>query len=295
MKSFLNLTIAVCLGLGIPLCVFLLFDSEASRSLGRGEGYAKKKEYDKAIAEYTNAIELEPEYVCAYIRRGFAYVEKTEYDKAIADCTKAIELNSKCPCAYTERGYAYRMKREYDRAIADYTRAIELKPRYVQAYINRAFAYAEKKEYDKAIVDCIRAIELNPKDTWAYMERGYAYKKKREYDRAIADYSRAIELDPKYASAYSNLAWLLATCPEDGVRDGKKAVEHATKACELSEWKNLGKLDTLAAAKAESGDFKDAVKWQKKALDLGYDGNKEAEKARQRLKLYEEGQPYRDK
>jgi hypothetical protein len=53
-------------------------------------------------------------------------------------------------------------------------------------------------------------------------------------------------------------------------------------------------LGTLAAAKAEAGNFKEAVKWQKKAIELGYDDKEETEKARQRLKLYEEGKPYKN-
>jgi hypothetical protein len=77
------------------------------------------------------------------------------------------------------------------------------------------------------------------------------------------------------------------------LRDGKKAVEHATKACELTGWNEATSLDNLAAAYAECRDFTMAVMWQKKALELGFP-DKEKVKARQRLKLYEAGKPYRD-
>ena len=78
------------------------------------------------------------------------------------------------------------------------------------------------------------------------------------------------------------------------MRDAKKAVEHATRACDLSGWKDASHLSTLAAAYAEFGKFKEAVKRQKQAIDLGIKDREELEKARQRLKLYEEGKPYRD-
>ena len=61
--------------------------------LHRGDAYFEKEEYDKAIAEFSRAIELDPNYAGAYLSRGVAYGRKGEYDKAGADSTKAIELD----------------------------------------------------------------------------------------------------------------------------------------------------------------------------------------------------------
>ena len=85
----------------------------------------------------------------------------------------------------------------------------------------------------------------------------------------------------------------MATCVDAKYRDGKKAVESATTACELSQWKNAYHVDTIAAACAEAGDFEAAVKWQTKANAL-YAAGEEREKAQARLKLYQEKKPYRE-
>jgi tetratricopeptide (TPR) repeat protein len=135
--------------------------------------------------------------------------------------------------------------------------------------------------------------EQFPRYVKALLRRGDAYAATKEYDKAIADYTKAIHVDPKNGHTYQPLAWLLATCPKDGVRDGKKALELGKKSCELSTWKEADKLSTLAAAYAETRSFKEAVEWQRKAIELGYDDKEQKEKANMRMKLYEEGKPYR--
>ena len=106
------------------------------------------------------------------------------------------------------------------------------------------------------------------------------------------DLNQAVQLNPQNAMAYNNLAWLLATGPQAVHRDGKKAVEYATKACELSEWKSSGNVDTLAAACAEAGDFDNAVKWENQALADPDLKGKDRTDAQSRLKLYQAHKPY---
>jgi tetratricopeptide (TPR) repeat protein len=112
---------------------------------------------------------------------------------------------------------------------------------------------------------------------------------------AVRSYEEAIKENPKSAAALNNLAWLLATSWDDDARDGKRAVELATKVCELTEFKRPLYLDTLAAACAEAGQFADAVAWQKKALEHPEGFSKEdVEAMRARLKLYEAGKPFHE-
>jgi tetratricopeptide (TPR) repeat protein len=255
--------------------------------------YRKKGDYEKAIADLTKAIRLDPKYAKTYYKRADAYYKKGDYDKAIADLTEAIRLDPKYAKAYYGRALVYRKKGDYDTAILDCTEALRFTSDYAEAYCCRGLAYGRKGDFDKAIADLTEAIRLKPDYADAYYYLGFVYWRKGDHDKAIGDYTEAIRLDPTDANPHNGLAWLLATCPEERFRDGRRAVQHATRACELMQWKDGGCLDTLSAAYAEAGKFDKAVEFQRKALEMA---TKDADKndLRKRLELYRDGKPYRE-
>ena len=142
-----------------------------------------------------------------------------------------------------------------------------------------------------SIADFTEALRLEPDNAVAYRDRGAVSSQMRDYDRALGDFSRALQLNPRYTEACNDLAWLRATCPDGKFRNGKEAIEHATRACQLSEWKDAAMLDTLAAAYAESGQFDQAVRWIGRALELAPKPFQSA--FRSRSELYQRGKPYR--
>jgi tetratricopeptide (TPR) repeat protein len=284
------------LGVLIGACFASVRQTQAQDSavdyVNQGMKWDKKGEYDQAIAQYDQAIRLDPAYALAYKNRGLAWYEKQQYDRAIADYDQAIRFDPNYALAYNSRGIAWDEKQDYDRAVADYDQAIRLDPNDARPYYNRGTAWQNKGEYDKAIADYDQAIKLAPSAA-AYTNRGFAWSNKKQYDRAVADYDQAIRLDPTVA-AYNSLAWLQATCPDARFRDGQKAFENASQAYQLSGGTMVGAIDTLAAAYAENGDFEQARRWQAKAIELSTN-NKEKEEYRSRLRLYEQGKPYRQK
>ena len=135
----------------------------------------------------------------------------------------------------------------------------------------------------------------------------------RDYPRALAAFDELARSFPDYFDAHFGLAWIRATCRDAQYRDGKFAVASATRACELSNWLDVGALGVLAAAYAEVGDFASAVKWQQKAIALtakrAAPGNPQSRPTtiwltgkitgtgslQERLALYLAGKPYRQK
>ena len=108
----------------------------------------------------------------------------------------------------------------------------------------------------------------------------------------LAAYDDLARTYPDYVEAHSRTAWIRATCPDARYRNGKLAVASATKACELTKWRNVGALTELAAAHAEAGNFAEAVRFQQKVLAMG--GQAATGKGGDELlALYRAGRAYR--
>ena len=259
----------------------------------RGATWRAKGEFDKAIADYNEAIRLDPECTVAYALRGQAWGSKGDFAKAIADFDAAIRLDPTNVEVLVPRGAARIAKGDFNEAIADFNEAIRLDPRDAEAFALRGVTWRMKGDYNKAIADDTEAIRLDPEDAQPYVHRGAVWYLKGDFAKAIADFSQSIRLDPEDAEALNSRAWLWATCPDASHRDGPKAVASATLACELTGCKNFALVDTLAAAYAEAGDFAAAVMWQERALEMCQD-EKEREPARARLAQYSAKQPYRE-
>ena len=266
----------------------------ASAFHNRGIAWADKRDYGRAIADYNEALRINPLYALAYYHRFMAQ-QKQPGDAGSNTGPKEAPspaVNPKDAAGYNKRGIAWAEKRDFDRAIADYNEALLLNPQYAFAYYNRGNAWRNKRDFDRAIADYGEALRINPQYAFAYYHRGNAWIDKGDYSRAIADYNEALRLNPQSATVHNSAAWLLATAPVAGVRNGVRAVELARKAADLSASKDADILDTLAAAYAEAGNFADAVRWQEKALEFSEFAKNQGDAARKRLEGYRKGQPY---
>lgn len=173
-------------------------------ALLRGSVRLASGEYEPAIADFTETLKVEPDYVRAYNFRGIAYRDKGDIDTAIEDFDAAIARKSDYAEAYNNRGLAYHRKSEVDRAIEDFNTALRIKPNFAHAYNNRGMAYRDKNDIVRAIADFDEAIKHRADFARAYNNRGVAYRERGEVHRAIKDFSKAIELRPELVEAYYN-------------------------------------------------------------------------------------------
>jgi tetratricopeptide (TPR) repeat protein len=198
----------------------------------RGAAYGREKEYEKALIDFTKAIELE-EDTSSYLWRGFVYDKMKEYPKAVADLTKSLELDKNNAEAkklleesrenlknmpttgdgWKAKGVEFQQLKKFKDAIYCYNKAIALKNDDGTYYSNRATCWKFLDDYEKSMADYNKAIALG--ETFArYWGRGEVFENIRDKSNALADYKKALALDPNHEKASitrSRIIWL-----EDG-------------------------------------------------------------------------------
>jgi len=166
---------------------------------------AQNKDNDAAVAGCTRVIDdskVKPKgRAAAFYNRGNAHSAKGDFAAAIADYDEAIRLDPKNARAFANRGTAHSEKGDAGAAIADFDAAIKLDRRLASAYFNRANALAAKGEADRAVADYSAAIKYDRRNVNAYIARGALYLAQGAAPKARADMALAARLDRRNAYA----------------------------------------------------------------------------------------------
>jgi len=166
----------------------------------RGNAYAAKTDYDRAIQDFDQSIKLNPGYAKPFNNRGVAYLRKGEPDLAIAAFDEAIKLNANYSEAFANRAEAYLKQYKYDRAVHDYDEAIRIAPDLDAVWSGRCWARAILGALQQALEDCNKALQARA-NAAAYDSRGLIHLKMGQFGAAADDFSSALQFDPRLASA----------------------------------------------------------------------------------------------
>ena len=261
----------------------------------RGLIQKEAKNHDAAVADFGEALRLDPKMLIALENRAATYTLLKNADAALKDWSEVIRKDTKHSAAMMNRAKIRSDLGEYEKALADVSEVINLEKINPEPFVLRAHIQTAMKEYAASIADLTEALRLAPKHADARITRGWNQFLLGKFADANKDFETALVNEPELGLAYNCQAWLWATCSAKEFRNGKKALDYAKKAVNLSGGKDPGFLDTLAAAHAEVGDFAQAVTIVESVVAAAMAANDVdlLAEARERLALYKKKKPYR--
>lgn len=228
--------------------------------------------------------------------RGRTYLKKGLYEQSIREF-QMVTRSKPSAEAYYDLGIALQLWGKHRKAVGHLQTAVRLDPNYIDALNGLAISLAEVGRTQEALAYVERTIRLNPTDPRIYLNFAMIYLRYGYQDEAARALRHGLNHKPDDLHLSSRLAWLLATSSEISVRDGHEALTLAGTLCEKTNYRVPETLDILAAAYAETGQFKRATEMALRAHQLAVRSKREdlATKIQSRLRLYELKQPFRDK
>jgi Flp pilus assembly protein TadD len=183
-----------------------------------------------------------------------------------------------------------------EEAAEHFKEALRIWPDDVQIQCNLALTWLNRGNLDHAVEICQSALKMQPHEPKAHYLLATALMRQGKLSEAITEYKAVLAVVPDQVYAMNDLAWLLATAPEAGLRNGREAVKLAQDACQISDYQTALYVGTLAAAYAEAGQFDDALVAVQKACDLAEKTGQTdlLKRNRQLMELYRAHQPVRE-
>ncbi|MEM9412457.1 MAG: tetratricopeptide repeat protein [Planctomycetota bacterium] len=271
----------------------------------RGQAHLAAENDEDALNDLNQALEINRQNIDALNLRSRVYLVKEDYEKALKDANELIQQQPESTAGLELRSLIYRSQNNLAKAIEDVEKLQEKQPNDLDLMFDLAILYNADNRPSKAlpIYDEILSNLPDPAQSQIRRNRGDAYLSLGQHENAIDDYETAIDIIEQFsgsdrdgmsderekdmkAGLLNNLAWVLATSTIDDLRDGQRAIELATEAAEITDYKAAYILSTLASGYAETGDFETAKKWAAKAVEF-------AESDEQRIGLQEELDMYK--
>lgn len=266
-------------------------DEKAWISRLMGEVQLKQNQLDAALENFNTSIQLHAEW-SALMQRGRIRAMRGDTAGAESDLNLALQFQPDSAEALELRAKLFASLGQFDKALADLRTLRAQLPGNAEVLVQMGGVHQAANRWQQAIEDYNQALRLDPKNAAAYRGRADSYLSSGQQTSAASDYRKSLELQGDDVNALNNLAWILATSPEDALRNGKQAIELALKACRATDYARSDLLSTLAAAYAESGDFPTAIDWLKRTLPAASAPLRN--ELEQQLKSYESGQPWRE-
>ena len=256
---------------------------------------SRRGENEAAVRHYRRAIELDPAGgdSVAYFNLGSTLAGLGRDQEAIEALQEAVARNPDYQDAQYNLAWVLKRSGRLDQAVVHFREVVRIDPQDADAWYQLGGTLAEEGRRAEAVEALQHSVQLRPNEAAAVDQLSKAMIRDNRYAEAIDVLDASLALEDE--RLINRLAWLLAACPDDELRDGNRAVRYATQLCPEVARCSAEHLDTLAAALAEAGQFDQAADVARQAVEKARTAGQEelARAIAARLQLYQAARPYR--
>ena len=249
----------------------------------------------EALTAYEKALALTPTYADVQAELGALLLTQNRVPEATRHLQEAVRLKPQLGTALNHLGIALVQQGRITEARESFTRATQIPAAAAEAYYNLGVTAGNEGNTAESVAQYERSLELDPNYMYTVEALTSFYLSQHRLTDAIRVLRVACAASPGNPRLSNALAWLLATTPDDKLRDGPQALELARRAAESTKFHDPMPLRTLAAAYAETGDYAQATQTAQRAVELAEASQQAAlaDALRAQLELYRAGRPYR--
>jgi arylsulfatase A-like enzyme/Tfp pilus assembly protein PilF len=292
-----------------------------------GKSALANGQYEEAFKYYSKHVELDPQAYGAYCNLGVSLVHLNRLEEAIEFFNRSIRISPDIlPEAYENLSHALRNLGRFDEAIDQIQKGIEIfdgnenlkkelqkvllsrgkfdaaaeeiknNPDSAEAHYDMAKIFYRQKKLDLTVEHCRKALKLKPDHFKARNSLAGTLLELKQLGPALEQYYILLQIDPNSDKVLNSIAWILATTADPKISNPAEAEKLAQRACELTQYKVPGTIDTLAAAYAAAGKFIQAIETAQKAIELARSADRKdlAEEIKKRQELYRQNRPYHE-
>jgi tetratricopeptide (TPR) repeat protein len=258
-------------------------------------GDFRRKAHAEDLAAYTKLLLGDPANPLRHDAVASLYLDAGQLDEAIAEYRQSLRLNSESAPTHYNLGFALSARGRRDEAIGEFQAALRIDPDYAKAHNNLGALLQMSGQPDAARDHYRRAVALRPDNVESRTNLGLLLSSQGRAAEAADQFVEALALRGDNPQALGGLAWIRATAWDPALRNIEEAVRLAERAADATRHRDVTALDALAAAYASAGRYDEAVRVAGAGLDLSTSAGQVAVAAqfRQRIELYQEGQPLR--
>ena len=263
-----------------------------------GTALALKGHLQEARDNFLAALHFKPDRADAYNNLGLIAANEGKTAEAVSYYSQALRLDRDYTPAHANLGVALLQQEKFAEAGIQFLHVLEREPANPEVRLKLEFtllAFALKANPEEAARYYQQLVAAQPSFGRTYYFLGQALLEQGQHEAGAASFRRALELDPGWPEEARQMAWGLATHPDPRRRNGPMAVRLARQVCEAVNYRRPEMLDALAAALAETGNYEEAQRMARTALELAARTYTPAQlqPLKERLSLYERREPFR--